>query len=103
MRKRLGYTLALVLTAAQISVGSPRPAGAQGTPALAPKDEARDRFDRGLKLFNEGDNAAALAEFKRAYDLIPNPLVLFNIRLVYAAMNRPPEATHPLGKVISDP
>jgi hypothetical protein len=70
---------------------------------MSPKDEARERFDRGLKLFNEGDNAAALAEFSRAYDLIPNQLVLFNIGLVYAAMNRPAEATDALNKVINDP
>ena len=70
---------------------------------MAPKDEARERFDRGLKLFNEGDNAAALAEFSRAYDLIPNQLVLFNIGLVFAAMNRPAEATDALSKVLADP
>jgi hypothetical protein len=102
MRNRVGQALALVLATAQISVALPRTAAAQ-TPAMSPKDEARERFDRGLKLFNEGDNAAALAEFKRAYELIPNQLVLFNIGLVYAAMNRPAEATDALGKVIADP
>ncbi len=102
MRNRLGQALAFVLATAQMSALLPATAAAQ-TPALAPKDEARDRFDRGLKLFNEGDNAAALAEFKRAYELIPNQLVLFNIGLVYAAMNRPAEATDALAKVIADP
>jgi PEGA domain len=102
MRNRLGHALALVLATTQISIALPRPAAAQA-PAMAPKDEARERFDRGLKLFNEGDNAAALAEFKRAYELIPNQLVLFNIGLVYAAMNRPAEATDALSKVIADP
>jgi hypothetical protein len=102
MRNRLGQALAFVLAAAQVSVALPRTAAAQA-PAMAPKDEARERFDRGLKLFNEGDNAAALAEFSRAYDLIPNQLVLFNIGLVYAAMNRPAEATDALNKVVADP
>jgi len=102
MRNRLGPTLALLLTAAQISVALPHTAAAQA-PAMSPKDEARERFDRGLKLFNEGDNAAALAEFSRAYDLIPNQLVLFNIGLVFAAMNRPAEATDALNKVLADP
>jgi PEGA domain len=102
MRNRLGQALAIVLATAQVSVALPRPAAAQA-PAISPKDEARERFDRGLKLFNEGDNAAALAEFKRAYELIPNQLVLFNIGLVYAAMNRPAEATDALGKVVADP
>ena len=64
MRNRLGASLALLLPAAQISVALPHTAAAQA-PAMAPKDEARERFDRGLKLFNEGDNAAALAKLSR--------------------------------------
>lgn len=82
-------------------------ARAQGTaPAAAPasgRAEARERFDRGLKLFEEGDNAGALAEFKRAYELVPNQQVLLNIGLVYAAMNRPVEASDALGKLLADP
>jgi hypothetical protein len=65
--------------------------------------EARERFDRGLRLFEEGDNGGALAEFKRAYELVPNPLVLFNIGLVYAALGRPVEATDALDQVLRDP
>src|ERR1700735_3447655 len=65
------------------------------------RQEARDRFDRGLKLFNDGDNPGALAEFKRAYELIPNPLVLYNIGLVYAAMGRRVEAVDALDKVLA--
>ncbi|MGH7293596.1 MAG: PEGA domain-containing protein, partial [Polyangiaceae bacterium] len=72
-------------------------------PTETAKAEARDRFDRGLRLFNEGDNAGALAEFKRAYELIPNPIVLYNIGLVYAAMGRPVEAVDALGKVLAAP
>ncbi|HEY8090708.1 MAG TPA: PEGA domain-containing protein [Polyangiaceae bacterium] len=69
----------------------------------ATKAEARDRFDRGLKLFNDGDNAGALAEFKRAYELIPNALVLYNIGLVYAAMGRPVESVDALDRVLASP
>jgi len=74
--------------------------------APAPNDakaEARSRFDGGLALFEEGNNAAALAEFQRAYELIPNPVVLFNIGLVYAAMDRPAEAAQALQKVVKEP
>lgn len=49
-----------------------------------------------------GDNGGALAEFKRANELIPNRLVLFNIGLVYAAMDRPVEAAATLEKVLKD-
>jgi hypothetical protein len=79
---------------------------AQSKPAADTKDvkaEARSRFDGGLALFDEGNNAAALAEFQRAYDLIPNPVVLFNIGLVYAAMNRPAESADALQKVLKEP
>lgn len=67
--------------------------------AAANKAEAARRFDRGLSLFNEGDNAGALAEFKQTYALMPNPIVLYNIGLVYAAMGRPVDAVDALGPV----
>jgi PEGA domain len=64
------------------------------------KAEAAQRFDRGLQLFNEGDNAGALAEFKQTYAIMPNPIVLFNIGLVYAAMGRPVDAVDALSAVV---
>jgi hypothetical protein len=69
----------------------------------ATKKEARERFDRGLTLFNQGDDTGALAEFQRAYELIPHPLVLYNIGLVYATMRRPVEASDALGKLVEAP
>jgi PEGA domain/Tetratricopeptide repeat len=81
----------------------PTIAFAEGAPTQAVKTEARSRFDRGLSLFEDGDNTGALAEFKRAYELIPNPVVLFNIGLVYAAMNRPAEAAEALQKLLKEP
>ncbi len=69
--------------------------------AAANKAEAARRFDRGLSLFNEGDNAGALAEFKQTYALMPNPIVLYNIGLVYAAMGRPVDAVDALSAVAS--
>jgi hypothetical protein len=65
--------------------------------------EAKERFARGLHLFENGDNGGALAEFKRAYDLVPNRLVLYNISLVYSAMGKPVEAVQSLEQVLSDP
>ncbi|MBK9001890.1 MAG: PEGA domain-containing protein [Myxococcales bacterium] len=90
-----------------LSLVSPLVLGAP--PALAqesatdPKSEARDRFGRGLRLFNDGDNAGALAEFKRANELAPHPVVAFNIGLVYAAMGRAIESVATLDGVIKNP
>jgi len=43
------------------------------------QQSAGSHFERGVALYGEADYRAALTEFKRAYDLAPNPLVLYNI------------------------
>ncbi len=79
-----------------------KPAAAEAKkPDDAKKQEAAQRFDRGLELFDQGDNAGALAEFKRTYEILPNPTVLYNIGLVYAAMLRPVEAVDALEPAIA--
>ncbi len=42
-------------------------------------DLARERFNRGVGLFRDGDFRAALIEFNRAYETLPNYRVLYNI------------------------
>jgi len=77
------------------------------SPALAQiadaKAEARDHFDRGLRLFNQLDNDGALAEFTRAQELVPHPMALYNIGLVYAAMGRPVQAVDTFDRILSAP
>jgi hypothetical protein len=46
-------------------------------------EEASTHFRRGVKLFEEGDAAAALVEFKRANEIAPNWSVLYNIAGCY--------------------
>ncbi len=67
----------------------------------AQKAEAARRFERGLKLFDTNDTAGALAEFKRTYEIMPNPTVLYNIGLVYAAMGRPVESVDALESAVA--
>jgi hypothetical protein len=100
-RRALALTLSTTLVFATLPTRAFAQPAAPATEGA--RQEARDRFDRGLKLFNDGDNPGALAEFKRAFELIPNPLVLYNIGLVYAAMGRPVEAVDALDKVIAAP
>lgn len=58
--------------------------------------EAAERFDRALRLVNSGDLQGGLAEFQRAYTLVSSPIALYNVGLVYAALNRPVEAARAL-------
>ncbi len=69
----------------------------------AQRAEARERFDRGLVLFNQGDNLGALAEFQRAYQLTSNATVLYNIARVQAATNDPVAALVTLDQLAADP
>jgi hypothetical protein len=41
--------------------------------------QASKHFQHGVSLYGEADYRAALAEFKRAYALAPNPAVLYNV------------------------
>src|SRR5580692_11515271 len=96
--------LALVTAVALSTLGASRVSQAQQpAPSATERAEAAERFDRGLRLFNAGDSSGALAEFKRAYELIPNLLVLYNIGLVYAQMGRAAEATEALDQVLASP
>jgi tetratricopeptide (TPR) repeat protein len=46
-------------------------------------DEARLRFQKGVQLFKEWSFEAALAEFRKAYQLAPSYRVLYNIAQVH--------------------
>lgn len=56
------------------------PSGARAQRAQKP---AAEHFARAVSLFNEGDLRAALVEFQKAYELAPNPSVLYNIGQVH--------------------
>lgn len=83
---------AAVLCAALLLATPVHHAVAQEGPTKAQRDEAASRFRKGLELYNEGDNQAALAEFRRAYALAPNYAVLYNIGQVQFQMQDYPGA-----------
>lgn len=60
--------------------------GDKGEPAAdaAVVLEARERFQRGVRFYREGDYDAALAEFVRAHELAPNFRILYNLGQVQA-------------------
>jgi len=59
---------------------APRKSDPRARPKKNPKQkEADQRFKRGVALFNEAKYVEALAEFERAYEIAPHPLVLYNM------------------------
>lgn len=52
----------------------------------ARRREAAAHFRMGVSLYEEGDFPAALAEFERAHDAAPSPVVLYNIAQTHLAM-----------------
>jgi hypothetical protein len=72
-------------------------------PQSAPSPEAKQRFERGIDLFRQGDYGGALGEFRRAYELSPYSVVLYNLGLTYAALGRPVEAADAMKGVLDEP
>lgn len=66
------------------------------------RQEAATRFERGVKLFEAQDYAAALAEFETAYRLVPRPQVLFNIGVTEKRLFRYNDAVRTLGQYLDD-
>jgi hypothetical protein len=95
------FTRALAVAGLLAASSAARPAFAQATDAA--RAEAREHFDRGLRLFNQQDNEGALAEFQRAYELVPHPMVLYNLGLVLAAAGRPLQAVEAFDKLLANP
>ncbi len=57
------------------------PAWAQSGPP-EPQAVAAEHFERGLELYQEGSLDAALVEFERAYEVVPDYRVLYNLAQV---------------------
>lgn len=52
---------------------------AQAEPSPIAKQQAAERFERGVQLFKEQAYRAAVIEFQRAYDLVPDYRLLYNL------------------------
>lgn len=78
--KSVARTLVVVgLTLGMATASSSAYAQHAGAPSQSQKDEAQDRFKRGIQLYEEENFTAALAEFRRAYELVPAYQVLYNV------------------------
>lgn len=62
--------------------------------------EAMESYERGKALYNEENFEGALAEFKKAYNLKPSPIILYNIAQVLWSLHRYVEAMETLKEVL---
>jgi len=79
VRIRVLSPLILILTLALL-LGMTGPAAAQKS---ADDERARELYDNGAILYEEGRYEDAIAAWKAAYDLSPKPLLLFNVANAY--------------------
>lgn len=79
MRKILKCLAAVLLLAVSLQV-LPSAALAQSSDTAA----AAEHFEKGVALYRDGSLDAALVHFERAYELVPNYLLLYNIGQVNA-------------------
>lgn len=78
-------SIALASTALSLAA----PSNAFGQPST---EDPAAHFERGLKFFKEGNYGAAMAQFKRCYELDPNASVLYNIGQTARQLNLYSEA-----------
>ncbi len=72
--------VALLCSAALLAAPGARADDAKkGAPAASKSEDASQRFRSGVSFYKAKDFAAAMVEFKKAYELAPNYVVLFNI------------------------
>src|SRR5215470_5421804 len=89
----------LLLTALLVSVS----AGADNRPPdAAALAEAKKHFAAGEKLFGAGDLRGAVEELKEAYRLSRNPLLLYNIGVVYDKLDDTALALHYFEKFMAE-
>jgi len=63
---------------------------------------AGSHFERGLQLYNDAEDRLALIEFERAYQLVPNYKVQYNIAQVSIQIGRYARAVHALEQYLKD-
>jgi hypothetical protein len=93
-RRVLATALALTLCLEATAFAQPTPAPAPApdpandptTPSKSAVEEARERYERGLRLYEDGAFDAARVEFERAYALAPTYKLLYNIGVVHSQL-----------------
>jgi tetratricopeptide (TPR) repeat protein len=91
------------ITCAVINLGaSGAHAQSEPSPESAEVERARAHFKRGVELYRDGDSAASLMEFKRAYDAAPNYRLLYNLGQVSQELRDYPAARDYFERYLSE-
>jgi hypothetical protein len=103
------FVLAALLTStlaapawAQGPAPAPSPSAPPAAPSKAAAAEADAHYRRGVDLYKEADYAAALIEFRRAYEIDPKYQALYNIGETYFQLNDYANALRTLEKYLKD-
>ncbi|HUS32702.1 MAG TPA: PEGA domain-containing protein [Kofleriaceae bacterium] len=84
--KKLAFIV--VLASSAVALAGPN----KDKPAAGEQKEADKHFKAGVALFKEAKYGEALAEFERAYEIAPHPLVLYNIATCHRELSHYGEA-----------
>jgi len=82
MKRAFAFAL-LALAQTTVTPSFAEPADTDAAGASPAVDEARGHFQRGVEFYKDRDFDAALVEFTRAYQLVPNYRVLYNLAQVH--------------------
>ena len=96
-------SFAWAVSLTELSAAAPNPAASAAepeSPDSAALARARRHFDNGIKLFQDENYAAALAEFEATYELKPGASSLQNIALCQKALFRYADAAASLARLL---
>lgn len=72
------------------------------SPSAEARTEAAERFRRGIEFYESSDYGLALIEFERAYQLVPDYRVLYNVGQVSIQLSRFARARTALARYLKD-
>lgn len=103
---------AVIFCSASLLWASPRPLWAQEAEDSSresatsqdaeARTEAAERFRRGIEFYDSGDFGLALIEFERAYQLVPDYRVLYNVGQVSIQLSRFARARQALAQYLRE-
>lgn len=87
LRTVSGFALSAGLVALAPTLAHAQSDASTAASSAAPNTEAAAHFERGVELYNDGALDGAMVEFERAYELVPDYRVLYNIARVHVEQN----------------